>query len=209
MPPVPTKTTHLAFLGCGFIAGVHSRHLASMTGIRRSYASRDPARAEEFRARYDGARAYAGYEAAIADPDVDAVVVAVPPAYHLDLTLAALAAGKHVLVEKPAFPRAEDFRTAMTARDAAQRVVLVGENDHYKPLAVTLRSMLADGGLVGMAGSWATWALVVLGLSGVATNQLAYHSARLSASMPVLNICLLYTSPSPRDRTRSRMPSSA
>ncbi len=119
-----------------------------MTGIRRSYASRDPARAEEFRARYDGARAYAGYEAAIADPDVDAVVVAVPPAYHLDLTLAALAAGKHVLVEKPAFPRAEDFRTAMTARDAAQRVVLVGENDHYKPLAVTLRSMLADG-LIG------------------------------------------------------------
>jgi len=57
--------------------------------------------------------------------------------------LEALAAGKHVLVEKPAFPRMEDFRAAVAARDRAGRVVLVGENDHYKPLAVEIRKMLA------------------------------------------------------------------
>ncbi|HNC25089.1 MAG TPA: PQQ-binding-like beta-propeller repeat protein, partial [Opitutaceae bacterium] len=45
---------------------------------------------------WGGAKAYSSYEAAIADPAVDAVVVAVPPKYHLELTLAALAAGKHV-----------------------------------------------------------------------------------------------------------------
>jgi len=39
----------------------------------------------------------------------------------------------------------EDYRTVLEARDRAARVVLVGENDHYKPLAVTLRKMLADG----------------------------------------------------------------
>jgi len=138
-------TTHVAFLGCGFITGVHSRHLRSLPGVRRSYASRDLGKAEKFRSRYDGARAFGSYEAAIADPDVDAVVVAVPPAYHLDLTLAALAAGKHVLVEKPAFPAAADFETVRRARDAAGAVVLVGENDHYKPLAVTLRALLAEG----------------------------------------------------------------
>ena len=63
------------------------------------------------------------------------VVVAVPPSFHLDLTLRALGAGKHVLVEKPAFPRIDDYRAAIDARDTASRVVLVGENDHYKPLA--------------------------------------------------------------------------
>ena len=65
--------------------------------------------------------------------------MAVPPSLHLPLTLEALAAGKHVLVEKPAFPTLADFRTAAAARDRAGRMVLVGENDHYKPLAVMLR----------------------------------------------------------------------
>jgi len=134
----------LAFLGCGFITRVHSRNLRRLGGqIVPSYASRDAAKAEAFRRQYGGAAAYADYRAAIADPAIEAVVVAVPPALHLDLTLAALAAGKHVLVEKPAFPRLEDFHAVAAARDTAGRVVIVGENDHYKPLAVTLRRLLA------------------------------------------------------------------
>jgi predicted dehydrogenase len=72
-------------------------------------------------------------------------VVAVPPVFHLDLTRRALEAGKHVLVEKPAFVRMEEYRAALEARNRARRVVLVGENDHYKPLAVTLRAWLAHG----------------------------------------------------------------
>ena len=67
-----------------------------------------------------------------------------PPRFHLDLTLQALRAGKHVLVEKPAFLRMADYRAVRAARDRAGRVVLVGENDHYKPLAVTLRRLLAE-----------------------------------------------------------------
>jgi predicted dehydrogenase len=82
---------------------------------------------------------------ALDDPGVDAVVIAVPPRFHRDLTVRALAAGKHVLVEKPAFPRLEDYAAVLDARARAERVVLVGENDHYKPLAVTLRRLLAEG----------------------------------------------------------------
>jgi predicted dehydrogenase len=111
---------------------------------RPSYASRDARRAEEFRQRFGGDRAYDGYAAALDDPDVDAVVVAVPPKWHLDWTLAAIAAGKHVLVEKPAFPSGEDYERVRAARDSASVTVIVGENDHYKPLAVTLRRLLAE-----------------------------------------------------------------
>ena len=138
----------LAFLGCGFITQVHSRHLKGVrSDIVCSYASRDRARADEYCRRYGGAASYADYAGAIDDPRVDAVVIAVPPRFHLDLTLRALAAGKHVLVEKPAFLRTEDYQAVQTARNAAQRVVLVGENDHYKPLAVTLRRLLASGAI--------------------------------------------------------------
>ena len=136
----------LAFLGCGFITGVHSRHLQRLRGtFTCSYASRDRAKAEAYRRCYRGAGSYDSYAAAIEDPGVDAVVVAVPPRFHLDLALRALAAGKHVLVEKPAFPCMADYRRVREARDRAGRVVLVGENDHYKPLAACLRGLLARG----------------------------------------------------------------
>jgi predicted dehydrogenase len=136
----------VAFLGCGFMTGVHSRHLRALDGeVVCRYASRDRAKAVEYSRRYGGDRAYGGYAEAISDPDVDAVVVAVPPRLHLDLALEALRAGKHVLVEKPAFLSTADYETVRAARDDAGRVVLVGENDHYKPLAVTLRRLLAAG----------------------------------------------------------------
>jgi predicted dehydrogenase len=138
----------IAFLGCGYITGVHSRVLKSLRDlIRCRYASRDAAKAAAFRKKYDGSASYSDYASAINDPHVDAVVVAVPPQFHLELTLAALAAGKHVLVEKPAFVRMADYETTVAARDAARRVVLVGENDHYKPLAVCLRRLLKEGAI--------------------------------------------------------------
>ena len=141
----------LAFLGCGFITGVHSRNLRHLSAqVVCSYASRDAAKAAEYCRTHRGARSFADYTAAIADPDIDAVVIAVPPRFHLQLTLQALAAGKHVLVEKPAFLTMADYHTVLTARDNARKVVLVGENDHYKPLAVTLRRVLAEGAIGDM-----------------------------------------------------------
>ena len=146
--PQPVR---IAFLGCGFITAVHSRHLRALGAEAvRTYASRDRTRADDYCRRFGGAQAYGSYDQAIDDPAVDAVVVAVPPAFHLDLTVRALERGKHVLVEKPAFPRTADYAPAIAARDRARRVVVVGENDHYKPLAARLRTLLADGAIGDM-----------------------------------------------------------
>lgn len=140
------KPVHLAFLGCGFITRVHSRHLRKMRrDVACSYASRDAARAAEFQRLHGGVGHYGSYDEALNDPTVDAVVIAVPTRSHLELALQALEKGKHVLVEKPAFPKLEDYQTVVEARDRAGRVVLVGENDHYKPLCVELRRLLASG----------------------------------------------------------------
>ncbi len=138
----------VVFLGCGYITRVHSRNLKALgAAISCGYASRDARKANAYTRQYGGVGAYGDYASAIADPAVDAVVVAVPPRFHLDLTLQALAAGKHVLVEKPAFLTMDDYRTVLAARDRVGRVVLVGENDHYKPLAGVLRRLLAEGAI--------------------------------------------------------------
>lgn len=143
-----SKPLRLAFLGCGYITRVHSRHLHSLKGdIVSSYASRDRAKAEDYCRRFQGAGSYVDYASAIRDPQVDAVVVAVPPKFHLELTLQALDAGKHVLVEKPAFLGMAEYQRALAAASGRGRVVLVGENDHYKPLAVSLRRLIAEGAI--------------------------------------------------------------
>src|SRR5829696_2477676 len=139
-----SQPLRIAFLGCGFITNVHSRNLKALRSeIACSYASRDPRQAADYCRQHRGAGSFDDYGKAIADPSIDAVVVAVPPKFHLELTLAALAAGKHVLVEKPAFLTMADYELVREARDRAAKVVLVGENDHYKPLAVMLRRLLA------------------------------------------------------------------
>jgi len=141
----------IAFLGCGFITRVHSRNLRRFQSeIVCGYASRDRAKAAAFCGEFRGTGSYADYSDALHDPTIDAVVIAVPPAFHLNLTLQALNAGKHVLVEKPAYPTLGDYQVVKAARDRAGRVVLIGENDHYKPLAIKLRQLLADGAIGDM-----------------------------------------------------------
>ena len=113
--PAPLR---IAFLGCGFITRVHSGHLRALRGtISTAFASRDRLRSEQYCRQFGGVATYADYSAAIASPEVDAVVVAVPPRFHLDLTMQALGAGKHVLVEKPAFLCAADYERVIRERE--------------------------------------------------------------------------------------------
>ena len=139
-------TLSLALIGCGAIARRHARTLRRFgRRVRVGFASRDPGKAEAYRRECDGFAAFGDYAAALADPRVDGVVVTTPPPQHLALTLAALAAGKHVIVEKPAFLRASDVDEVHTAAARAGRQVLVAENYAYKPLTLLLGRLLEAG----------------------------------------------------------------
>jgi predicted dehydrogenase len=118
-----------------------------MEGVELFYASRDGARAEAYRRRFGGRRAFDSYEAGLADPAVAVAVVATPPVTHRQLALAALGAAKHVIVEKPAFLRAADADVVRAAADGAARRVLVAENYVYKPVAAHLRRLIGAGDL--------------------------------------------------------------
>lgn len=135
--------TRIAFLGCGNVARAHAKRLRRHRSVSVGFASRDAERARDFARELRGT-AYASYDDAIAAADVDAVAVVTPPSLHLPLALAALAAGKHVILEKPPLPRAADFDAVAAAAARAGRQVLVAENYYYKPVLERLRRLLAE-----------------------------------------------------------------
>ena len=92
---------------------IHAAEGAELAAL----ATGDVAKAEGFRAFCPGLRVHATYEALLADPGVDAVYIPLPNHLHVEWTLKALAAGKHVLTEKPIALRAEEIDAIIAARD--------------------------------------------------------------------------------------------
>ena len=88
-------------LGSGSIAKVFAGGIAgSQTGILAAVATRSPGKAG-LAENLPGARIVAGYDALLADPQIDAIYIAVPHPYHAEWAIKAAEAGKHVLCEKP------------------------------------------------------------------------------------------------------------
>jgi UDP-N-acetylglucosamine 3-dehydrogenase len=141
----PGSDLNLVFLGCGSIARQHALRLRSLRGVRCGFASRDGQRAAELHQQLGGTRSYGDYESAFLDERVDAVAITTPTAQHLPLTLAALEAGKHVIVEKPAFLRSADVDLVEAAVSESGCRVLVAENYAYKPLKRLLRDVITSG----------------------------------------------------------------
>jgi D-xylose 1-dehydrogenase (NADP+, D-xylono-1,5-lactone-forming) len=88
--------------------------------------SRSRERAEAQAAEFGIERAHGSYEEVLADPDVEAVYIALPNALHVDWSIRALEAGKHVLCEKPLSRHPEEVERAFDAADSAGRVLAEG-----------------------------------------------------------------------------------
>jgi predicted dehydrogenase len=137
----------VCFLGCGNISARHIRTLRRLRPRARvSVASRDAARAEAFAARVGAVAHFGGYEQAIASA-CDVVVIGVPPRAHRQLVELALAADKHLLIEKPVFATFAELEALWPALTAHKRAVMVAENLHYAPFHKRLKALLRDGAL--------------------------------------------------------------
>jgi predicted dehydrogenase len=102
--------------------------------------------AEQF-CRERGIALVDGYEEILQAPDIDAIVLATPHSVHESQALAALAAGKHVFVEKPLTLDLESARRVADAADRAGRVLAVGLTRRFHPGIAELRARLHDGRL--------------------------------------------------------------
>jgi len=108
-------------------------------------ATSDPAKAEPFRVFAPGLRVHGSFEALLADPDVDAVYIPLPNALHVEWSLKAMKAGKHVLCEKPMAMRAPEFDALIAARDAAGVLAAEAFMIVHHPQWQRARQLLADG----------------------------------------------------------------
>lgn len=119
----------------------------SQTGTVVAIASRDGARARELAAKFSIPRAHGSYEALLADPEVDAVYIPLPNSLHLEWTVRAAEAGKHILCEKPLALNAAQARAMV---DASRRAgVLLQEAFMYRfhPQTEELRRRVASGAI--------------------------------------------------------------
>ena len=142
------KTSHrpfnLAFLGCGFATRIHSKTLSHFKeDFRLHFASRDRATADSYNQKYKGNGSFGNYKDAIESPNIDMVLIATPPAQHLELALRAMEARKNVIVEKPPFLHSSDLNTIREAQKKTDCRVFVAENYFYKPIVRKLREIIA------------------------------------------------------------------
>jgi predicted dehydrogenase len=110
-------------------------------------ASRDRARAEAYAAEKGIARAHGSYEDLLADPDVDAIYNPLPNSMHVDWSIRALQAGKHVLSEKPLSRHPEDVERAFDAADAAGLVLAEAFMWRHHPQAKEAARLVASGAI--------------------------------------------------------------
>jgi predicted dehydrogenase len=110
-------------------------------------AARDGSRARAFAAKHGIARVHENYAALIADPDLDAVYNPLPNGLHGKWTRAAVAAGKHVLCEKPFTANAAEAREIADLAAKSDRVVMEAFHYRYHPLALRTEQIIASGEL--------------------------------------------------------------
>jgi 1,5-anhydro-D-fructose reductase (1,5-anhydro-D-mannitol-forming) len=94
-----------------------------------------------------GIRAYADLAQLVMDPNVDAVAIALPTPLHADATVAALAAGKHVLCEKPMALTVPDCNRMLGAARRHNRTLMIGQCIRFWPQYEIIKRMVAEGAL--------------------------------------------------------------
>ncbi|GGL04316.1 oxidoreductase [Salinibacterium xinjiangense] len=124
-----------------FVSTLHANSDQRVLGV----GSRSPERAAAFAAKHGIPNSYGSYEALVGSPDIDVVYIAAPHSEHRDLALLALAAGKHVLVEKPIALSAAEAREIAAAAAAAGLFAMEALWTRFQPKSTVIRQLLDDG----------------------------------------------------------------
>jgi D-xylose 1-dehydrogenase (NADP+, D-xylono-1,5-lactone-forming) len=140
-----------------FLGGARQSAQVRMLGV----ASRAQEAADRYARENEIERAYGSYEALLADPEIEAVYISLPNALHVDWSVRALQAGKHVLCEKPLSRHPSEVERAFAVADQHGRLLMEAFMFRHNPQTARVRQMVADGAvgrlrLIRAAFSFAT-----------------------------------------------------
>ena len=140
-------TIGIAVIGCGGIGQTHARAAREIPGARLvGVSSRDPGKARRV-GEAEGCRYTSDAGALIGDPDVGLVTIATSSGSHAPLALQALAAGKHVVVEKPLAMSSADARRVIAAAEAGGLTLSVIFQRRFEPAFQAVAAAVAAGAL--------------------------------------------------------------
>ncbi len=149
------KEIKIGVVGGGYMGKAHAVALSCVGAIfgtklrpkLEMVAASSPQSAERYRADFGFARAARSWQELVADPNVEAVIVASPQNTHRQIAEAALGAGKPVLCEKPLADTLDDARAMVAAAERAGVVNMVGFNYIRTPASQFARQLLAEGAI--------------------------------------------------------------
>jgi len=182
------------FVGAGAISHFGARALLKHPlGQLVAVQDVNATRAAELCSAFQVAKAYASAEELFADPEIDAVYIAVPNKYHVPLAIQALEAGKHVLLEKPFALSAQEAETAVAAARRTGRVLSLGMNQRFIETSQKFRTLVADGAFGEIYHAKAYWqrraGIPKLG-TWFGSRDLAGGGCLYDIGVHVLDLCL-------------------
>ena len=142
----PAPVPRIGVIGLGHWGANLVRNMHALGALAAMNDAAAPARTK-FAAAYPEARLAETADAVLADPAIEAVMIATPAATHGALVKQALAAGKHVFVEKPLCLDVEEARALKAEAARRGRILMVGHLLHYHPAFIALRDAVKSGAL--------------------------------------------------------------
>jgi phthalate 4,5-cis-dihydrodiol dehydrogenase len=147
----------IGIIGAGRVSTAHARAAQALARARlAAVAEVDAERRERFSREY-GCPGFERYEEMLGRADVDAVVVALPHWLHAEVTITALDAGKHVLLEKPMAMTVAECDAMIAAEQRSGRKLMVGHSQHFFPVNLAVRQLLGSGELGRVVMATDTW----------------------------------------------------
>jgi predicted dehydrogenase len=143
-----TEAIGVAVVGCGWAGARHAQAFRRLDVAVRWAVDTQRERAAALAAGAAETRVAAHYQAALADPAVDAVDICLPHHLHAPVAVAAARAGKHILCEKPLAASLDEADQMIAAARDAGVTLMVAENVRFDPLYQQVRALL-DAGAIG------------------------------------------------------------
>ena len=151
-------TIKVGMIGAGAIAGDHCTAINRYNGAAvTAVAEISSERRKALQERHSIAKAYEKWQDLVADPDLDAVAIALPNVLHAPVSLAALRAGKHVLLDKPFALNYAEARQVVDAAKRHKKVLMLGMNQRYRRDSQTLKALVDRGELGDIYHAKAFW----------------------------------------------------